>query len=47
MFSDAGYEVLSAVVTESTIFWDIMLYIPLKVNPRFGGTAASIFRAEE
>jgi hypothetical protein len=34
----AGFEVLTAVVTKSTIFWDITPCSPLKVNRRFGGT---------
>jgi hypothetical protein len=27
-----GFEVLTAVVMKSSIFWDIMLYSPLEVN---------------
>jgi hypothetical protein len=27
-----GFEVLTAVIMKSTIFWDVMLYNPLKVN---------------
>jgi hypothetical protein len=33
-----GFEVLTAVVMKSYIFWDIMLCSPLKVNRRYGGT---------
>jgi hypothetical protein len=33
-----GFEVLTAVVMKSTIFWDITPCCPLKVNRRFGGT---------
>jgi hypothetical protein len=33
-----GFEVLTAVVMKSTIFWDITPCSPLKVNRRFGGT---------
>jgi hypothetical protein len=33
-----GFEVLTAVVMKSSIFWDIMSCSPLKVTPRFGGT---------
>jgi hypothetical protein len=33
-----GFEVLTAVVMKSTIFWDIMPCSLLKVNRRFGGT---------
>jgi hypothetical protein len=33
-----GFKVLTAVVMESTIFWDITPCSPLKVNGRFGGT---------
>jgi hypothetical protein len=43
----AGFEVLTAVVMKSTIFWDITPYSPLKINRRFGGTSSLIFRFEE
>jgi hypothetical protein len=33
-----GFEVLTAVVMESIIFWDITPYSPLSVNRRFGRT---------
>jgi hypothetical protein len=33
-----GFEVLTAVVMKSTIFWDITPCISMKVNRRFGGT---------
>jgi hypothetical protein len=33
-----GFEVLTAVVMKSTIFWDITPCIPLSVRRRFGGT---------
>jgi hypothetical protein len=36
-----GFEVLTAVVMKSTIFWDITPYNPLSVNRRFGGTSPS------
>jgi hypothetical protein len=32
-----GFDVLSAVVMKSIIFWDIMLCTPLRVNQYFGG----------
>jgi hypothetical protein len=32
-----GLEVLTAVITKSSIFWDVTLCSPLKVSPRFGG----------
>jgi hypothetical protein len=32
------FEVLTAVVMKSTIFWDITPCSPLRVNRRFGGT---------
>jgi hypothetical protein len=32
-----GFAVLTAVVMNSTIFWDITWCNPLKVNRRFGG----------
>jgi hypothetical protein len=34
----AGFEVLTAVVMKSIIFWDITLCSPLSVDWRFGGT---------
>jgi hypothetical protein len=34
----AKFEVVTAVVTKSSIFWDITPYIPLKVNRCFRGT---------
>jgi hypothetical protein len=43
----AASEVLTAVVMMIYVFWDITLYIPLKVNQRFGERVASIFMAEE
>jgi hypothetical protein len=33
-----GFEVLTAVVTKNTVFWDIMLCSPLEVKRRFGVT---------
>jgi hypothetical protein len=33
-----GFEVLTAVVIKSSIFWDIAAYSPLKIYQRFGGT---------
>jgi hypothetical protein len=33
-----GFEVLTAVFMKSSIFWDVTLCSPLKVNRRFGGT---------
>jgi hypothetical protein len=33
-----GFEGLTAVVVKSSVFWDITLCSPLKVNRRFGGT---------
>jgi hypothetical protein len=44
---DVGFEVVTAVVMKSTVFWDIMACSPLKVNRRFGGHIASIFRVEK
>jgi hypothetical protein len=32
------FEVLTAVVMNSFIFWDIMLCSPVKLNQCFGGT---------
>jgi hypothetical protein len=34
-----GFEVLTTVVINSTVFWDITLCSPLRVNRRFGGTS--------
>jgi hypothetical protein len=42
-----GFEVFTAVVIKSTIFWDITPCSPLSVNLCFGGNVASIFRVEE
>jgi hypothetical protein len=33
-----GFEVLTAVIMKSYIFWDMMSYSSLKVGQRFGGT---------
>jgi hypothetical protein len=33
-----GFELLTAMVTKSSIFWDITSCSPLKANGRFGGT---------
>jgi hypothetical protein len=33
-----GFEVLTAMVVKSTMFWDIAPCSPLSVNRRFGGT---------
>jgi hypothetical protein len=40
-------EVLTAVVIESSAFWVITPYSPLKIKRRFGGTYPSIFRVDE
>jgi hypothetical protein len=36
--ADVGFEILRAVILKSSIFWDIMPCIPLKINRRFGET---------
>jgi hypothetical protein len=41
------FEVLTAVVMKSFVFWDIMLCSPLKVTSVSEEHIASIFRAEE
>jgi hypothetical protein len=33
-----GFEMFTAVIMKSSIFWDITPYSPLKVNRRFGRT---------
>jgi hypothetical protein len=33
----AGFEVLTAMIMKSAIFWDITPCSPLKLNRRFGG----------
>jgi hypothetical protein len=38
-----GFEVLTAVVMKSTIFWDITPCSPLKVNRRFEALFATCF----
>jgi hypothetical protein len=35
---NVGFKALTAVVTNSFIFWDVTTCSPLKVNRRFGGT---------
>jgi hypothetical protein len=35
-----GFEVLTAVVMKSSIFWDITPYVPFKINRHFGGTCS-------
>jgi hypothetical protein len=42
-----GFEVLTAVVMKSSIFWDIMWCCQLKVNRVSEEHVASIFRVEE
>jgi hypothetical protein len=36
-FRFVGFEVLTAVVVKSSIFWDVTPCGPFKVNRRFGG----------
>jgi hypothetical protein len=38
VIGDVGFEGLTAVVMESSIFWNLMPCSPLKVNSRFEGT---------
>jgi hypothetical protein len=33
-----GFEVLTAVVMKSSVFWDVTLSSPLKVSQHLGGT---------
>jgi hypothetical protein len=40
----AGFEVLTAVVMKSSVFWDITPYNPLKVNRCFRGTCGLHFQ---
>jgi hypothetical protein len=42
-----GFEVLTAVVMKSTIFWDVTPCSPLKVNRCFGGTYGLHFHGEK
>jgi hypothetical protein len=42
-----GLQVLTPVVTNNFLFWDITLCSSVEKIPRFGGNIASIFRAEE
>jgi hypothetical protein len=37
-YADVGFEVFTAVVMKSIIFWDMMPCSPLSCNQRFGGT---------
>jgi hypothetical protein len=41
-----GFEVLTAVVMKSSVFWDITPCSPLKVNQRFRGTCCFHHRRE-
>jgi hypothetical protein len=43
---DVGFEVLTAVVMKSTVFWDVTPYSPLEVNRCFGGTYHLHFQGE-
>jgi hypothetical protein len=43
---DVGFEVLTAVVMKSSIFWDITPCSPLNVKDVSGDNVASIFRAK-
>jgi hypothetical protein len=38
LVSFMGFEILTVVVMKNSIFWDIMLCNPFKVNLHFGGT---------
>jgi hypothetical protein len=40
--SIVGFEVLTAAVIKSSIFWDITPCSPLKVNGRFGETSSRV-----
>jgi hypothetical protein len=42
----AGFEVLTAVIIKSSIFWDITPYSPLKVNRCFGGICHLYFQGQ-
>jgi hypothetical protein len=37
-----GFEVLAAVVMNSSIFWVMTPFIPLRVNRRLGGTCLNL-----
>jgi hypothetical protein len=41
-----GFEVLTAVVMKNAIFWDIVLWIPLKVNKHFRGMCHLPFQGQ-
>jgi hypothetical protein len=45
--TNVGFEVLTAVVMKSSIFWDIMPRSPLKVNDASEEHVASIVKIEE
>jgi hypothetical protein len=44
---DVGFEVFTAVVMKSIIFWDMTPCSPLSFNRCFGGTYRLFFRVEE
>jgi hypothetical protein len=46
-FKFVGFEVLTAVVMKTFIFWGTTARSPLEVNQRFGRTCCPIYRAEE
>jgi hypothetical protein len=45
-YAFVGFEVLTAVVMKSTVFWNIMPYSPLNVNEVSEEHITSIFRVE-
>jgi hypothetical protein len=47
IYGHVGFEVFTAVVMKSIIFWDITPCSPLSVNRRLEEHIASIFRVEE
>jgi hypothetical protein len=46
-FENISFEVLTPVVLNNSIFWDITPCSALEVSRHFGGTCRSIFRVEE
>jgi hypothetical protein len=42
-YGHVGFEVFTAVVVKSAIFWDVTPFSPLSVNRRFGGKSCSAY----
>jgi hypothetical protein len=43
MYLNVGFKILTAVIMQSSVFWDVTPCSPLEVNRHFRGTAGSKF----